>query len=386
MKKRKRPRLSSQQTEQIWTGWQPGESMSHIGRQLGKDPATIFGVLRAAGGIAPQVRTRAACSLTVDEREAITRGLVAGESLRAIARSLGRSASTVSREVARNGGRGRYRAVAAYQRAWRKARRPKACLLAQRPLLGRMVAEKLLLKWSPEQISGWLRVNYADDATMQISHESIYRTIYIQGRKALDEGFHKQLRRGRIFRHSKHGTRLRKSTHSIVDGVPISKRPQHIQDRTSCGHWEGDLISGKGNSHVATLVERYSRFTVLVRVNGKDTKSVVDALAKKATALPKGLWKSLTWDRGSELADHQSSASKTGADIYFCDPASPWQRGTNENTNRLLRQYFSKGTDLSIHSQADLEEVAKELNQRPRKVLGFSSPEDNLASSGALTT
>ena len=385
MKKGPRGRLNSQQIAKIWAGWQSGESMSHIGRELDKDPATIFGVLKAAGGIAPRARTRATRALTVDEREVITRGLVAGESLRSIATLLGRSASTVSREVARNGGRVRYRAIAADQRAWRKARRPKACLLAQRPLLGLLVAEKLLLKWSPEQISGWLRVNHADDTSMQISHESIYRTIYVQGRKALNEGSYKQLRRGRIFRHSKHGTRLSKSTHSIVDGVPICQRPQVIQDRTSCGHWEGDLISGKDNSHVATLVERFSRFTVLVKVKGKDTKSVVDALSKKARELPEGIWKSLTWDRGSELADHQRLTSETHADIYFCDPSSPWQRGTNENTNRLLRQYFPKGTNLSIHSQADLEKVARELNQRPRKVLGFSSPEASLFSSVALT-
>lgn len=385
MAKDKRPRLSSEQKERIWNGWRSGESMSHLGRELGKDPATIFGVLKVSGGIAPRERIRSERTLSIQDRETISRGLAAGDSLHAIARSIGRSPSTISREVARNGGRKRYRALVADQAAWNNARRPKSCLLAQRSKIRELVTQKILLKWSPEQISGWLKVNYPDDKLMQISHETIYRSLYIQERGVLDSGLHKHLRRGRIFRHSKHGRRLSKSTHSIVNGISISERPPEIDGRTTIGHWEGDLISGKRNSHIVTLVEKQSRFTILVNVEGKDTKSVVDALARYAKRLPPELWKSLTWDRGSELADHRRLTLTTALQVYFCDPSSPWQRGTNENTNRLLRQYFPKGTDLSMHNQAILDEVASELNQRPRKILGFSTPAVNLWGSVAST-
>lgn len=359
--------------------------MSHLGRELGKDPATIFGVLKVSGGIAPRERIRSERTLSIQDRETISRGLAAGDSFRAIARSIGRPPSTISREVARNGGQKRYWALVADQAAWNNARRPKSCLLAQRSKIRELVTQKILLKWSPEQISGWLKVNYPDDRLMQISHETIYRSLYIQDRGVLDSALHKHLRRGRIFRHSKHGRRLSKSTHSIVNGISIRERPAEVNGRTTIGHWEGDLISGKRNSHIVTLVERQSRFTILVNVEGKDTKSVVDALARYAKRLPPELWKSLTWDRGSELADHRRLTSTTALRVYFCDPSSPWQRGTNENTNRLLRQYFPKGNDLSMHRQAVLDEVASELNQRPRKILGFSTPAVNLWGSVAST-
>lgn len=373
-----RPGLSPEQKSRIWTGWRRGESMSHIGRELGKHPASVFGVLKASGGIMPQARCRSERVLSLQEREAITRGLAAGNSFRTIARMLDRSPSTVSREVVRNGGRERYRAVAADCRAWDQARRPKRCLLAQRPKLRRIVAQKLMLEWSPEQISGWLKDHYPGNEQMQVSHETIYRSIYIQTRGVLKKELQKHLRTGRVFRHSKHDNKLGKRPRSIIDGIPISERPPEVEDRAIPGHWEGDLITGSNNSHIATLVERRTRFTMLVKVKGKDTKSVVDALAKQATRLPKELRKSLTWDRGAELADHKRFTVATDIDVYFCDPSSPWQRGTNENTNRLLRQYFPKGTDLSVHSQAHLNKIALKLNQRPRKTLAFKTPADKL--------
>jgi IS30 family transposase len=373
-----RPGLSPEQKTRIWAGWHRGESMSHIGRVLDKHPASIFGVLKASGGIMPQARCRSECMLSLQEREAITRGLAAGDSFRTIAKMLNRSPSTVSREVARNGGRERYRAVAADCRAWDQARRPKLCLLAQRPKLRRIVAQKLMLEWSPEQISGWLKDHYPGNEQMQVSHETLYRSIYIQTRGVLKKELQKHLRTGRVFRQSKQGNKLGKRPRSIIDGIPISERPPEVEDRAIPGHWEGDLITGSNNSHIATLVERSTRFTMLVKVKGKDTKSVVDALAKQATRLPQELKKSLTWDRGAELADHKRFTVATDIDVYFCDPSSPWQRGTNENTNRLLRQYFPKGTDLSVHSQAHLNKIALRLNQRPRKTLAFKTPADKL--------
>lgn len=380
-----RPGLRPEQKFRIWAGWRRGESLSHIGRELGKHPASVFGVLKASGGIMPQARHRSERTLSLEEREAITRGISAGSSFRAIAGMIGRSPSTVSREVTRNGGREHYRAVAADCHAWDRARRPKPCLLAQRPKLRRIVAQKLMLEWSPEQIAGWLKHNFPSDAHMQVSHETIYRSIYIQTRGVLKKELQKHLRTGRVFRQSKQGNKLGKRPRSIIDGIPISERPPEVEDRAIPGHWEGDLITGSNNSHIATLVERKSRFTMLVKVQGKDTKSVVDALAKQATQLPKVLRKTLTWDRGSELAEHKRFTVATEIDVYFCDPSSPWQRGTNENTNRLLRQYFPKGTDLSVHSQAHLNKIAQRLNQRPRKTLEFNTPADKLNEGVAMT-
>jgi IS30 family transposase len=380
-----RPGLSMAQKSRIWEGWQRGESMSHIGRELGKHPASVFGVLKASGGIMPQARCRSERALSLEDREAITRGIAAGSSFRAIAGMIGRSPSTVSREVARNGGRGHYRAVSADCHAWDLARRPKPCLLAKRPKLRHIVTQMLMLDWSPEQISGWLRHRYPSDEQMQISHETIYRSLYIQARGVLKKELQKHLRSQRVFRQSKQGNKLGKRPRSIIDGIPISERPPEAEDRAIPGHWEGDLIAGSNNSHIATVVERRSRFTMLVKVKGKDTKSVVDALAKQVVQLPKELRKSLTWDRGAELADHKRFTVATDIDVYFCDPSSPWQRGTNENTNRLLRQYFPKGTNLSLHSQAHLNKIAMRLNQRPRKTLEFMTPADKLRESVATT-
>lgn len=373
-----RPGLSPEQKSRVWEGWRRGESMSHIGRELGKHPASVFGVLKASGGIMPHARCRSERALSLYEREAISRGLAAGSSFRTIAGLIGRSPSTVSREVARNGGREHYRAVTADRHAWDLGRRPKPCLLAQRPKLRRIVVQKLMLEWSPEQISGWLRQSYASDDQMQVSHETIYRSLYIQARGVLKRELQRHLRTQRVFRQAKQGNKLGKRPRSIVDGISIRERPTEVEDRAIPGHWEGDLITGSNNSHIATVVERRSRFTMLVKVKGKDTKSVVDALAKQAVQLPKALRKSLTWDRGAELADHKRFKVATNIDVYFCDPSSPWQRGTNENTNRLLRQYFPKGTDLSVHSQSHLNKIAMKLNQRPRKTLEFKTPADKL--------
>jgi IS30 family transposase len=308
------------------------------------------------------------------DREEITRGLAAGDSLRAIASRLGRSPSTVSREVSRNGGRERYRSGDSDDAAWERAQRRKACLLAQRPRLRSEVAQKLSEDWSPQQISGWLREEFADDARMQVSHETIYRSLFVQARGVLKKELVHHLRSGRLFRRSRHATTKGQGRGTIKDAVSIRERPAEAEDRAVPGHWEGDLLAGSGNTHIATLVERKSRFTILVKVDSKDTQTVVKALKRRVRTLPRQLKRTLTWDRGLEMASHKDFTVATNVKVYFCDPQSPWQRGTNENTNRLLRQYFPKGTDLSAFTQAQLDLVARRLNGRPRQTLGFKTP------------
>jgi IS30 family transposase len=310
--------------------------------------------------------------LSFAERESISRGLAAGWSLRAIARELGRAPSTISREVARHGGRNRYRAAKADQSAWKSARRPKSCKLAMRLKLRRSVASKLALNWSPEQIAGWLRRRYPGDDDMNISHETIYRSLFIQARGVLKRELIKHLRTQRRFRQSARRQPSRQG--QILKAVSIRERPPEIEDRAVPGHWEGDLLVGARNSHIATLVERASRYTVLVKVPRKDAGTVRKALAREIRRLPAELVRSLTWDRGTELAQHVQLSIDASLDIYFCDPQSPWQRGTNENTNRLLRQYFPKGIRLDGYSQASLNKTARELNTRPRKTLEFKTP------------
>ncbi len=319
------------------------------------------------------------------EREEISRGLAADRSVRQIAATIGRAPSTVSREVARHGGRDGYRAAGAEAAAWERARRPKRCRLARNRRLQRMVAERLRLDWSPEQISGWLQRTFPHDETLRVSHETIYRSLFIQARGVLKRELLKHLRSHRVMRHGKTATTKGQPRGQIIDGVSIRDRPASVEDRAVPGHWEGDLIAGSKNTHLATLVERQSRFTLLVKVNGKDSATVVSALSHQVKKLPSQLRRSLTWDRGMELAQHKRFTVATNLRVYFCDPRSPWQRGTNENTNRLLRQYFPKGTDLSIHTQADLNAVALRLNQRPRKTLGFCTPADKLHASVAMT-
>jgi len=373
--RKKRVEMTVEDKEVVWSGWHSGRSMSDIARDIDKAPASVFGLLRQHGGIEPAARTRNARCLSLEEREEISRGLAAGSSLRTIAGELGRSPSTVSREIERNGGRRCYRAHRADRSAWTQALRPKPCALSLCPKLRELVAEKLGERWSPQQISGWLRREYPDDETMQVSHETIYRSLYIQSRGVLKKELQGQLRRRRKFRQSR-ATNRGGNRGQIIDAVSISERPPEIEDRAVPGHWEGDLISGSGNTHIATLVERQTRFVLLVQVDGKNTASVVDALIRQMTQLPELVLQTLTWDRGAELADHDRFSMATDIDVYFCDPKSPWQRGSNENTNGLLRQYFPKGTNLGGYTQDQLNLVARELNCRPRKTLGYRTPID----------
>jgi IS30 family transposase len=323
--------------------------------------------------------------LTLLEREEISRGIVAERSIRSIARLLGRSASTVSREVRRNGGYGRYRAAAADRQAWARARRPKRCKLAKVAWLRQAVARQLRLNWSPEQIAGWLKRAHPGQEAYQVSHETIYRSLFVQSRGVLKKELQQHLRSKRTVRRSRHATGKGDGHGQIKDIVSISDRPASVEDRAVPGHWEGDLLSGSRNSHIATLVERHTRYVMLAKVANKETQTVVSALIKQAKKLPTELSKSLTWDRGKELADHRRFSLATDIDVYFCDPRSPWQRGSNENTNGLLRQYFPKGTDLSVHSQAHLNKVARQLNERPRKTLEFETPAERFNACVAAT-
>lgn len=381
-----RPGMSVEQKEELWKRWRAGQSLSDIGRALGKHAASVFGVLLFKGGIAPTRRVRSRLSLTLQEREEVSRGLVAGLSMRRIAEQLGRSRSTISREIRRNNGRIKYRAADADERAWRRAQRPKPCRLALNRRLQEVVAGKLSKQWSPQQVSGWLKVEYPDDETMRVSHETIYRSMFVQARGVLKKELLAHLRSRRIMRRGKTSSTQGQPRGQIIDAVSIRERPAEVADRAIPGHWEGDLLSGSKNSHIATLVERQSRFVMLVRVEGKDSDSVVSALIREVKRLPDGLMSSLTWDRGTELAQHKRFTIATDVSVYFCDPRSPWQRGSNENTNGLLRQYFPNGVDMSVYSQDDLNAVALKLNTRPRKTLGYQTPGVKLNQSVALTS
>ena len=381
----RRWKLSSVQRADMWSRWKAGESLNAIGRALGKDKQVIHFLLARHGGIAPSVRRRSRHALTLAEREDISRGIASGCSLRDIAQQLSRARSTVSREVARHGGRAQYRANEADSQAWQSALRPKVCRLALREKLRTLVASKLMRDWSPEQISGWLKRQYPNDESLRVSHETIYRTLFLQARGALKQELIQHLRSKRRIRRSRHASVHGHSQGKIVDAISIRERPAEVEDRAIPGHWEGDLLRGAGNSHVATLVERHSRFCMLVKVPGKDTATVVAALSRQVRELPATLRRSLTWDRGLEMAQHKSFTMATDVQVYFCDPQSPWQRGSNENANGLLRQYLPKKADLSCYSQSELDEIALRLNQRPRKTLGFQTPADKLQASVAST-
>ena len=371
-----RPRINYTESQRalMWDRWQKGDSMREIARLFDRSHPSIQRILSENGGVRPARRSRSRLSLSLADREEISRGIACGLSMRAIAASLGRAPSTVSREIRRNGGRRRYRANLADQAAWDRSCRPKRCKLVENRALARIVARKLRQLWSPQQIAGWLRRTHPDDESSQVSKETIYRSLFIQARGALKKELLQYLRRRRTMRRSRHSSLKGKGLGKITDTVSISERPASAEDRAVPGHWEGDLIIGSRNSQIATLVERKTRYVMLAKVNGKDTETVINALIKQARKLPRELYKSLTWDRGSEMADHQRFSLATDIDVYFCDPQSPWQRGSNENTNGLLRQYFPKGTDLSVHSQADLSKVARQLNDRPRKTLEYYSP------------
>jgi IS30 family transposase len=382
---RRRIYFTNKQKADIWDRWQRGESMNAIGRCFDRSSSSIYPLLSRTGGIRPPERKRAKFSLTLAEREVISRGIAALRSIRSIARELCRSASTVCREINRNGGYSKYRAIAADNQAWIRALRPKLCKLTSNKYLQRVISNKLIIHWSPEQIAGWLKRQHPKEEHNRVSHETIYRSLFIQARGVLKKELMQYLRTKRTIRRSKHASLKQSGLGQIKDAVSIRERPASVEDRAIPGHWEGDLIAGSKNSYIATLVERQTRYVMLVKVAGKDTESVISALIKHARKLPSELYKSLTWDRGKELADHKRFTLATDIDLYFCDPQSPWQRGSNENTNRLLRQYFPKGTDLSAHSQAHLNKIARQLNERPRKTLQFETPAERFDQCVAAT-
>jgi transposase, IS30 family len=385
MRPGKRFGLSAIQKSDIWRRWKAGQTLHEIGRAFDKPHTSIRCLLLPRGGIPPAARHRSRIALTLAEREDISRGIASGSSIREIARHLERAASTVSREVKHHGGRSVYRASQADELAWDSALRPKQCLLARHSKLREMVASKLILDWSPEQIAGWLKSEYPGDKSMRVSHETIYRSLFIQARGVLKKELMDHLRSKRRMRRSRHSRIFKDSRGQIPDAISIRERPAEVKDRAVPGHWEGDLLSGSKNSYIATLVERHSRFAMLIKVPSKETEAVVAALSQHVRKLPATLKRSLTWDRGLEMAKHKDFTVATDVQVYFCDPQSPWQRGTNENTNLLLRQYFPRGTDLSGYSQAQLDQVSLRLNQRPRKTLGFQTPASKLQQSVAST-
>ena len=382
---RRRIYFTSEQKSEIWDRWQHGEPMSSIGRLFDRDSSSIYPLLSRTGGIRPPDRRRSRLAQTLIEREIISRGTAATRSIRSIARELCRSASTVSREVNRNGGYDHYRAADADHQAWVRARRPKLCKLAFNKHLQRVISNKLTIHWSPEQIAGWLKHLYPEDEACYVSHETIYRSLFVQARGVLKKELMGYLRSKRTIRRSIHATQKGSDHGQIKDMISIRERPASVEDRAVPGHWEGDLISGSHNSHIATLVERHTRYVMLVKVANKETQTVISALIKQSKKLPSELYKSLTWDRGKELAAHQQFTLATDIDVYFCDPQSPWQRGSNENTNGLLRQYLPKGTDLSAHSQRELNKIARQLNERPRKTLQFETPAEKFNACVAST-
>jgi IS30 family transposase len=375
-------RYSVSQRNELWKRWKEGQSLADIGEALGKRASSIYIAVRRSGGVTPEARHRSVRHLRAGEREEISRGIAVGLSIRQIAATLDRAPSTVSREVARNNGLACYRAEAADNRAWERARRPKCCRLASRVRLRRAVARKLRQDWAPQQIAQWLKGRYPDDAGMQVSHETIYQTLFVQARGVFKKELTGHLRRsGQIRRPRKRSA----ADNGIVDAISIRERPAEAEDRAVPGHWEGDLLAGTNNSHIATLVERHSRFVMLVKIDSKESVGVAKALARKIRKLPAELRRSLTWHRGTEMAAHKQFTVATDVKVYFCDPRSPWQRGSNENTNGLLRQYFPKGKDVSGFSQAQLNRVATRLNERPRETLQWRSPAEVLRARVALT-
>jgi len=371
--------------EEVWRRYKAGEAIVGIAHAMGHCTTTVYKLLRAGGGIAPAPRRRSARVLSASEREEISRGLATGLSFRAIARDLKRAACTVSQDVARHGGRLAYRAADADARAWESARRPKRCVLARNRALQRIVASKLAQDWSPQQIAGWLKDQYPDNPEMRVSHETIYQSLFVQARGALKQELMRHLRSKRRMRRSRPSSNNAVGRGHIPDAISIRERPAEVEDRAVPGHWEGDLVAGTRDTSIATLVERQSRFVILVKVPDKTSASVVAALIKAVRKLPVALRRSLTWDRGVELSQHVQFTVATDVKVYFCDPSSPWQRGSNENTNGLLRQYYPKGTDLSVVSQAQLDLVARKLNTRPRQTLNWKTPAYILQSSVSTT-
>lgn len=385
MKYRTRTYYTDAQKAVMWERWKKGESLQQIAQLFDRSHGAVHGILAVTGGIRPPSRCRSRLALTLVEREEISRASMAGESIRAMALSLGRAPSTISREIRRNGGLSCYRAIQADQAAWDRGRRPKRCKLKQNSKLACIVASKLQRQWAPQQIAGWLKRVYPCNEDLHVSHETIYRSLFIQARGALKKELLAHLRRTRSMRRSRHHTQKTDNHGRIIGAVSIHERPASVEDQAVPGHWEGDLVFGSGNSQIATLVERQTRFVMLAKVASKDTKTVINALIKHSRKLPKELYKSLTWDRGKELADHKRFTLATDIRVYFCDPRSPWQRGSNENLNGLLRQYFPKGVNISGYTQVQLNAVARRLNERPRKTLNYETPAERFSELVALT-
>lgn len=384
MNRRRSIYYTAKQRTFIWERYKQGDSLHDIAKSFDRFHSSIRRIIEVSGGIQPAKRKRSEISLTPEEREEISRGLSRQLSLRDIAKRLNRAPSTVSREIHRNGGRKFYRATKAESAAWERAKRPKSCKLLLNKQLAKIVASKLKQNWSPQQIAGWLTRTYSEKE-WHVSHETIYKTLYVQTRGALKKELQQYLRSQRTIRRSRYSSLKGKGLGKIVDAVRISERPPEVKDRAVPGHWEGDLIAGSSSSYIATLVERHSRYVMLVKVKSNKTSDVVKALIKQARKLPNELYKSLTWDRGCEMSGHKEFTLATDVQVYFCDPKSPWQRGSNENTNRLLRQYLPKGTDLSIHTQRKLNSIARELNERPRKTLEYETPAERFDQCVALT-
>ena len=385
MKCRTRVYYTEKQKAFMWERWKQGDTMHDIAALFNRSHTTVQGIFSRVGGIRPSLRKRSSLFLTQSEREDISRGLAVGLSFRLIAKRLNRSPSTISREVNRNGGRRIYRASRADKMAWERALRPKTCKLAVSCSLIRILSKKLKLFWSPQQIAGWLKEQYPNNERYHVSHETIYRSLFIQARGVLKKELLQCLRTRRVIRRPKKATLKGTGRGRIPKAISISERPASVEDRAVPGHWEGDLIEGSKGTYIATLVERHTRYVMLAKLKSKKTNDVIKALIKQSKKMPSELYKSLTWDRGHELTNHKEFTLATDIKVYFCDPSSPWQRGSNENTNGLLRQYFPKGTDLSQHSQQKLNTVARQLNERPRKTLGYHTPAERLNECVALT-
>jgi len=379
-------RFSEAEKAEIWDSIERGESMRGIARRLGRAHASIRTFMVDNAGRRPRPPGSSDLRLTLAEREEISRGLAAGLSLRAIAAGMGRAPSTLCREVNANGGRSGYRALRAERDARHRARRPKVAKLARCHRLRRVVEAGLENYWSPQEISAWLALEYPDDPEMQVSHETIYMSLFVQGRGALRQELHTCLRSGRALRRPKGRTKGGFGQGQITDMVMISERPAEAKDRAVPGHWEGDLIYGRRMTTIGTLVERSTRYVMLFALpNGHSAEAVRTAMAKKIRSLPTDLRRSLTSDQGKEMAEHARFTIDTGLQIYFCDPKSPWQRGSNENTNGLLRQYLPKTADLSAVTQAELNAIARSLNGRPRQTLGWKSPSQAFSEAVAST-
>ena len=379
-------RFSEEERQTIWDMREAGVPVKRIAKHLGRQNVSLRKFIADAGGKRPTARQRSELRLSLEEREEISRGLAAGDSIRAIAEALGRSPSTVCREVNANGGRRKYRALVADRAASRSALRPKRAKLAECRRLRGVVERKLEARWSPQQISAWLALEYPDRPEMQVSHETIYQSLFVQSRGALRKELHSCLRSGRAMRRAKAYTKGNVGQGQLRNMVMISERPAEVKDRAVPGHWEGDLIFGKKMTSIGTLVERHSRYVILLKLpNGHGAEAVRKAMTKRILTLPAQVRRSITWDQGKEMAEHVRFTVETGVQIYFCDPKSPWQRGSNENTNGLLRQYLPKSSDLSQATRRELDAIARSLNTRPRQTLGWMTPSQAFAEAVALT-